>query len=82
MTHCHAAARSKEIWLFSQATQSKTPVKCLGYGLGEMGGYVDRVLADSVNQFSAMGCPSYERSQQQPLSSVPKVVIVERFKCI
>ena len=49
---------------------------------GEMGRYGDRVLADSVNQFSAMGCPSYERSQQQPLSSVPKVVIVERFKCI
>ena len=54
----------------------------LGYAWGEMGGYVDRVLADSVNQFSAMGCPSYERSQQQPLSSVPKVAIVERFKCI
>ena len=61
---------------------SKTPVKCLGYAWGKMGRYVDRVLADSVNQLSAMGCPRYERSQQQPLSSVPKVAIVERFKCI
>ena len=49
---------------------------------GEMGGYVDRVSADSVNQYWAMGCPNYERSQQQPLSSVPKVVIVERFNCL
>ena len=29
-----------------------------------------------------MGCTNYERSQQQSLSSVPKVGIVERFKCI
>ena len=29
----------KEKWLFSQATQSKTPVKCLGYAWGEMGNF-------------------------------------------
>ena len=53
---------------------------------GMLGGrWVDmstELLADSVNQFSAMGCPSYERSQQQSLSSVPKVAIVERINCI
>ena len=30
VNHLYAAARSEEIWLFSQAIQSKTPVKCLG----------------------------------------------------
>ena len=32
--HLYAAARSEEIWLFSQAIQRKTPVKCLGYAWG------------------------------------------------
>ena len=35
----YAAARSKEKWLFSQTIQSKTPVKCLGCALGEVGGF-------------------------------------------
>ena len=30
VNHLYAAARSEEIWLFSQAIQRKTPVKCLG----------------------------------------------------
>ena len=33
--HLHAATWSEEKWLFSQAIQNKTPVKCLG----EMGGF-------------------------------------------
>ena len=65
---------------YTEQNSSQMPGVCLGGG--EMGRYGDRVLADSVNQFSAMGCPSYERSQQQPLSSVPKVAIVERINCI
>ena len=35
----YAAARSKEKWLFSQTIQSKTPVKCLGFALGKVGGF-------------------------------------------
>ena len=30
----YATARSEEIWLFSQAIQRETPVKCLGYAWG------------------------------------------------
>ena len=34
-----AAARSEEKYLFSQTIDSKTPVKCLGCALGEVGGF-------------------------------------------
>ena len=34
-----AAARTEEKWLFSQTIQSKTPVKCLGCALGEVGSF-------------------------------------------
>ena len=35
----HATAGSEEKWLFSQATQSKTPVKYLEYDWGKIGGF-------------------------------------------
>jgi len=35
----HASARSEGKWLFSQAMQSKTPVKCLGCAWGEMSSF-------------------------------------------
>ena len=44
-----AAARSQEKWLFSQTIQSKTPVKCLGCALGEVGSFgIDWYINPSV----------------------------------
>ena len=45
----YAAARSEEKWLFSQTIQSKTPVKCLGFALGEVGSFgIDWYINPSV----------------------------------
>ena len=44
-----AAARSEQKWLFSQTIQSKTPLKCLGCALGEVGGLgIDWYIKPSV----------------------------------
>jgi len=39
MKRLHTTSRSMEKWLFLQATQSKTPVKYLGYAWGKTGGF-------------------------------------------
>ena len=44
-----AGARSEEKWLFSQTIQSKTPVKCLGCALEEVGSFgIDWYINPSV----------------------------------